>query len=74
MREKLIEILSDIRPEIDFEEEDHLMEDGLLDSLDIANIITAMCDEFEVDIGFDEVKKDNFDSLEAMLKLLESYK
>ena len=73
MKEKLIEILADIRPEIDFEEETNYLDEGLLDSLDIASILSAICEEFDLDIGFDELKKENFNSLEAMLDLMSKY-
>lgn len=74
MREELIELLSEIRPEIDFEKESNFIENGLFDSLDLATIISEICERFDVDIGFDELKQENFDSLEAMMKLIEKYK
>ena len=73
MKDRLIELLGDIRPEIDFEEETDFLDNGLLDSLDVANILSSICDEFDLDIGFDELKKENFNSIEAMLDLISRY-
>ena len=73
MREKLIEILEDIRPEIDFKEETNFLDEGLLDSLDVANIMNSICEEFDLDIGFDELNKENFNSVDAMLDLINRY-
>lgn len=73
MEEKLKELLGDIRPEIDFDTETDFLDQGLLDSLDVATILSTICDEFDLDIGFDELKKENFNTLEGMLDLIRRY-
>lgn len=40
--EKLIEILTNIAPEVDFYREEHLVEDGFLDSYDIIAIMAEL--------------------------------
>lgn len=74
MKEKLISILEEIRPEIDFEKETDFVEQGLFDSLDIATILSCICEEFDVDIGFDELKGENFNSLTSMIAMISKYK
>ena len=63
--EKLIEILSSIHPDVDFEN------DGILDSLDIVTIVTEINDVFDVTIPAEEIVPENFNSAEALFALIE---
>ena len=71
MKEKLIELLSDTCPGIDFENETALVDDGLLESLDIVAIVTEIMDAFDVVITVDDLLPENFNSVDAMLALIE---
>ena len=71
MKEKILEILSGIRPDIDFENETELMDGGLLDSFDIVSIISDLNDAFDISIRITELKAENFNTLDAMVKLVE---
>lgn len=71
MKEKLIELLSDTCPGIDFENETALIDDGLLESLDIVAIVTEIMDAFDVVITVDDLLPENFNSVDAMLALIE---
>lgn len=73
MKEKLLEILEETRPEIDFETETDFVDQGLFDSLDIVTILDGICEEFDIEIGFDEIKGENFNSVDNMLKLILKY-
>ena len=48
--EKLYSLLSNIRSDIDFKNEEALIDDGLLDSVDILTIVTAISEEFKINI------------------------
>lgn len=72
MKEKLISLLSDIRPEIDFEEETNYIDQGLLDSLDVVTVMEGICEEFDIELGPDEMKKENFNTLEGMLQMIKN--
>ena len=72
MRESLLEILRDVCPDVDFERETSLIDDGLLESLDIVSIVTGIMDEFDVEINVDDLLPENFNSVDAMLALIES--
>ena len=74
MKEKILEILSGIRPDIDFENETKLMDGGLLDSFDIVSIISDLNDEFDISIRITELKAENFNTLDAMVELVEKLK
>ncbi len=67
---KLLEILNSIHPEIDFESEEALIDDGLLDSLDIVTIVTEIDAELDVRIPAEEIVPENFNSARALMALI----
>lgn len=69
--DKLIEILSDLHPDVDFETEEGLVDNGILDSLDIVTLITEINDKFDVSIPAEEIIPENFNSAEALYALIE---
>jgi acyl carrier protein len=69
--ERLIAILKDIHEDVDFEIEDNLVDDGILDSLDIVTLITEINSEFGVSIPAEEIIPENFNSAEALWDLIE---
>lgn len=66
MLERLLEILYDVRPDLDFENETHLIDDDLLDSYDIDTIVSEFNDAFDVEINEDDLVPEDFNSVEAM--------
>lgn len=70
MRETILEILKEIRPEFDFTDSEDFIEDGYLDSFDIVTVIDALENKFGVIIDGIEVIPENFatiDSIEALV-------
>jgi len=72
--EQLLEILKGIRPDVDFENETALIDDGILDSFDVVAIISELDDAFDVQIRITELDPDNFNSAEAIWKLVQELK
>ena len=70
---KLIEILTDINEDVDFEHEKALVDDGLIDSFDITAIITALDETYGVRIEASEIEPENFNSVEAILETVKKY-
>ena len=68
--EKLLEILKDLHPEVDFENNEELIDDGILDSLDIVTIVTEIDDKFGVTIPAEEIVPENFNSAAALMALI----
>lgn len=68
--EKLLEILNDLHPEVDFENNEELIDDGILDSLDIVTIVTEIDDKFDVTIPAEEIIPENFNSAKALMALI----
>ena len=73
MREKILEILSTIRPESDFNEDVDFIEAGLLDSYDIVTLVTNMEITFNFRIDGTDVVPENFSSVDSIVALLGKY-
>lgn len=72
--DKLIELLKGIRPDVDFENETELIDDGILDSFDVVSIISEIDDTFGVQIRINELEPENFNSAEAIWTLIQKLK
>lgn len=71
MREQILEIMQDIKPDVDFEAEKALIDDEVLDSFDVIQIVTAIMDTFDVEIDADDIEPENLNSLDALCALVE---
>lgn len=68
--DKLLEILKQIRDDIDFESEDALIDDGILDSFDIVSIVSELTMEYDIDISIDDMSPENFNSAEKIYEMI----
>lgn len=71
MREELLQLLSTENPEIDFTASDELVDDGILDSLTIVSLIGTLSMEYGIDIPYEEIVPENFNSIDAMAAMVE---
>ncbi|MBQ1384566.1 MAG: acyl carrier protein [Firmicutes bacterium] len=69
--EELFEILEELKPGIDFENCETLIDDGYLDSLSIISLVSEIEDAFDVTIPTVEIVPDNFNSAAALWALIE---
>jgi len=69
--EELLDILSEIKDDVDFETEDKLIDDGILDSFDILQIISALNDEYDISIPASEIIPENFNSAESLWDMVQ---
>ncbi|MGM9578010.1 MAG: acyl carrier protein [Evtepia sp.] len=74
MLEELLEILTEAVPGVDFETETALVDDEILESLDIVTIVSEIKEAFDVEISVDDLVPENFNSVQAMLALIEARK
>ena len=72
--EKLLEILEEIKPGVDYENIDTLINDHYLDSLSILSLISELDDEFDIVIPTVEIIPDNFNSVKSMMALINKLK
>lgn len=69
--ERLLKILNELRPEVDFNSETALIDDGILDSFDMVALVTEINDEFDVRIGIENLVPENFNSVSSIMELIE---
>ncbi len=69
--EKLIEILEGLNPEVDYEKEDKLIDNRLLDSLTILSLIAEIEEEFDVTVPAVDIIPENFNSAKSIWELIQ---
>ena len=73
MKEKIIKILTDIRPEFDFNQADvNFIEEGMLDSFDLVTLVTELDETFGISINGVDIVPENFSSVNKIESLLKS--
>ncbi len=71
MKERILKLLEGIQPDIDFENETALIDDSLLESFDVIQIVTSLMDEFDIFIDADDIEPENLNSLDAICAMVE---
>ena len=74
MKEKILEILQDIRPEVDFNDSEDFIEDGYLDSFDMVALVSNLDKTFGISILGEDIVPENFANLEAIENIVKKYK
>ena len=70
MEQQIIKILTDLRPEFDFTQNINFIEEGMLDSFDIVNLVSELDSTFGISIDGVDIIPENFSSVEAIKNLL----
>lgn len=70
MREQIINILTELRPEFDFHQEVDFIEEGMLDSFDVVNLVSDLESTFGINIDGVDVLPENFSTIESICNLL----
>ena len=73
MREQVLEILLDVVPDVDFENEVDLIADKIIDSFAVVAMVNELNDELDIDIPSREILPENFYSLDTIVALVEKY-
>ncbi len=71
--DKLLRILNEINPDLDYAKETALVDDGLFDSLEVMSIVSEIEDAFHIQIDPDDVLACNFNSADAIMGLIKKY-
>lgn len=74
MREKILEILQDIRPEVDFNDSEDFIEDGYLDSFDMVALVSNLDKTFGISILGEDIIPENFMNIETIENTVKKYK
>lgn len=68
--DRIVEILTELRPEFDFTQDVDFIEEGMLDSFDVINLVTTLDQEFAISIDGMDVLPENFSSIANIKDLL----
>lgn len=68
--EALLNILKDLHPDVDFEANDKLIDNKILDSFDIVTIIAEVDNAYGVAIPAEEIVPENFNSAKSLYALI----
>ena len=71
MEERILEVVRSIRPDVDFEKETALIDNEILDSFDVIQIVTELMEEFGIFIDADDIEPENLNSLEGISEMVE---
>ena len=72
--DKLLKMLTDLRPDVDFLAEKELITNGVIESIDLVIIVGEIMEQFAVEVDFAEITPENFNSAEAIYALIERSK
>ena len=70
--ERLIEILEEIKPEVDYRECENLIDGHYLDSLSILSLVAELEEEYDITIPTVEIIPDNFNSARKLWTMIQS--
>lgn len=71
---KLLEILKQINDSIEYEKESNLVDDGLFSSFDILQCVSAIEENYGIEVPMSEIRNENFNSLENISNMIERLK
>jgi acyl carrier protein len=69
--DELKKILEDLRPDIDFDTAENLVDGNVFDSFDIITLVGRISEEMGVEINVDDILPENFNSLKAIAELVD---
>lgn len=71
MKEQIIKILTELRPEFDFTQEGlNFIEEGMLDSFDMVNLVSELDSTFGISIDGVDILPENFATVADIEQLL----
>ena len=70
MKQQIISILQEIRPEFDFSQDLDFMEEGMLDSFDIVSLVTTLDEHYGISIDGMDILPENFATITSIMNLL----
>lgn len=69
--DKVIEILSGLKSGVDFATAEGIVTNKIIDSIDIATMISQIEETFDIEIGMEYMENKNFDSAEAIWEMVQ---
>ena len=69
--DELLPILAELKPDVDFKKETGLIDNAILDSFDIVQLVQQLNDAFDIEIGAENIVPENFNSAEAIWNMVQ---
>lgn len=73
MREKILEILYEIDDTVEYEASDNFIDDGIIDSYQMVEIVDGIESAFDIEISGRDIVPENFANLDAIEMMLKKY-
>lgn len=70
---RLEKILSGLHPELEISTDTRLIDDAILDSLDVVSLVTDINDAYKINIGAEDITRDNLNTLGSISALIERH-
>ena len=69
--DKIIAILSGLKSGVDFATAEDIVTNKIIDSIDIATMISSIEEEFDIEIGMEYMENKNFDTVAAIWNMIQ---
>lgn len=69
--EELKSLLKNMYPNIDFDNEENLYDDGIIDSVDVVSIISKLEEAFDISVTMEYIQPSYFQSVDTMWEMVE---
>ena len=70
MKKRIINVINEIRADIEFNENTKFIEEGIFDSFDIVNLVSELDTEFNISIDGVKIRPEYFNSVDDIMKLV----
>lgn len=70
MESKIVEILREIKEEIVSYAGDNMLEEGVIDSFDVIDIMSSLEEQFDIEIDAEYAVAENFANKETIIKMM----
>ncbi len=69
--DELLKVLKEVYPDVDFANEDSLIDNGIIDSVGMVKIISVIEDRFDISVTMEYIQPSYFQSAETMWEMIE---
>lgn len=74
IKEQVEKILKEIKPTTNLNDVEDIIDGGYLDSLELMGLITSLMEKFGIEINIEDITPENFNSVNAIVSLVEKLK
>ena len=68
---EILNLLQELHEDVDFEVQENLVDDKVLDSFDLVTLVTELSETFDVEVTARDFVAENFNSLDRLTDMIE---